>query len=60
MERITKKMFEDYLNEMKLTEEEMIIGGKNRKGKYGTMLRNHDKIAFEIAYKEFINNYPNN
>jgi hypothetical protein len=51
--RLTKKNFEEYLNELNVSDEEMIIGGKQRYGRYGTMLRKYDVIAFNVAYREW-------
>lgn len=55
----TKKEYENYLNEigLSLDEDYFIIGGKKRKsGKYGTMLRKHDPIAFEVGYNDWERN----
>lgn len=54
---ITKKEYEQYLNEIGecLSEEQFIIGGKFRRMEYGTALRKYDPIAFEIGYREYIN-----
>lgn len=51
----TKKEYEKYLNEigLSLDEDHFIIGGKKRKGKYGTMLRKHDPIAFSVGYNDW-------
>lgn len=51
----TKKEYENYLNSIgtSLSEEEFIIGGKFRRGKYGTMLRKYDPIAFEVGFNEW-------
>ena len=50
--RITKKDFEQQLNELPVKEDDLIIGGKQRRGNYGTMLRRYDPIAFEVAYSD--------
>lgn len=52
---LTRKDYELYLNDLgeQFSENEFIIGGKERDGKYGTMLRRHDKIAFEAGYREW-------
>ena len=54
----TKKQYEEYLNEIGevLSEEEFIIGGKMRNGKYGTMLKKYDPIAFNVGYNEWKQN----
>lgn len=57
----TKKDFEMWLNACSPEEdsERWIIGGKNRycsRENYGTMLKRYDKIAFEVAYKEWKEN----
>ena len=51
----TKKEYEKYLNEigLSLDEDHFIIGGKKRNGKYGTMLRKHDPIAFEVGFRDW-------
>ena len=51
----TKKEYEIYLNSIgaSLSPEEFIIGGKFRRGKYGTMLRKYDPIAFEVGFNEW-------
>ena len=51
----TKKEYEIYLNSIgaSLSQEEFIIGGKFRRGKYGTMLRKYDPIAFEVGFNEW-------
>jgi hypothetical protein len=54
--RLSRKKCEDYLNWLgEGKEEKYIIGGKMRwslyaKKKYGTCLRRHDPIAFEVYY----------
>ena len=56
---ITRKAFESYLDGigLSLSSEEWIIGGKDRSRSlyYGRMLRKHDPIAFEVGYKEWLN-----
>lgn len=57
----TKKDFEMWLNgnSPEPDSEEWVIGGKNRycyRANYGTMLKRYDKIAFEIAYREWKEN----
>lgn len=50
----TKKNYEEYLNGLGYEDtEKMIIGGKMRRGKFGTMMRKHDPIAFEVGYREW-------
>lgn len=51
---MTRKEYQEFLNELGycLSEDNFIIGGKYRKGKYGDMLRKYDPIAFEVGYKE--------
>lgn len=51
----TRKEYEQYLNDcMPSIGEHMIIGGKMRKGEYGTMIRRYDPIAFEVGFNEWI------
>lgn len=57
----TKKDFEMWLNACspEPESERWVIGGKNRychRENYGTMLKRYDKIAFEIAYREWKEN----
>ena len=51
----SRAQYERYLNSigMEEVEEYMIIGGKMRKGLYGTMLRKHDPTAFNVGYNEW-------
>lgn len=51
---ITRKQHEAYLNEIgeSLPETSLIIGGKLRKGKYGSLIRKYDPIAFEVSFQE--------
>ncbi len=53
----TKQNYEKWLNEIgkSLSKEEFWFGGKNhhRYGKYGTSMRKHDPIAFEVGFREF-------
>ena len=51
----TKKNYEEYLNEIGdvLPEESFIMAGKFRRGKYGSMLRKHDPIAFQVGFNEW-------
>lgn len=53
--KYTKKQYEEYLNELgeSLSEEEFVMGGKMRRGKYGTMQRKHDPIGFELGYHDW-------
>lgn len=53
----TRKQYENFLNELGFEDDDdkMTIGGKLRKGMYGTMLRKHDPIAFEVGFREFEN-----
>ena len=53
--KYTKKQYEEYLNELgeSLSEEEFIMGGKMRLGKYGTMQRKHNPIGFEVGYNDW-------
>ena len=55
----TRKAFELYLDEigLSLSSEEWIIGGKDRSCSqyYGRMLRKHDPVAFEVGYREWLN-----
>ena len=52
-------MYEKYLDEVgkSLSSEEFIIGGKQRVGRYGYLLRKYDPIKFEVWYYEWANNY---
>lgn len=54
---ITKKEYEQYLNEIGecFDEDKFIIGGKFRRMKYGTALRKYDPIAFEVCYRDYVN-----
>ncbi len=58
MVRKTKKRYEALLNGLGecANEEDFIMGGKMRRGKYGTMQRKYDPIAFEVGYKEYVRN----
>ena len=56
----TKKNYEEYLNQNSPSQgsDEWIIGGKIRmnemwSNKYGTAIRKHDPIAFEVGYNEW-------
>lgn len=55
----SKKEYQEFLNEVgeNLPEEEFIIGGKLRRGKYGDMVRKHDPIGFQVGYNEWKQNY---
>jgi len=55
MKKYTKKAYEQYLNDMSdcVREEDFIMCGKMRHGKYGTMLRKYDPIGFEIGFNEW-------
>jgi hypothetical protein len=56
--KITKTAYVEYLNNVGFeTEDNMVIGGKLRKGKYGNALRKYDPIAFEVGYNERIMEY---
>lgn len=56
----TKKAYVDYLNNLSFSYNECWIGGKNifhdNRCKYGSYLRKHDPIAFEVGYREWKNN----
>ena len=60
---ITRKQYQQYLNEIgeSLSDEEFVIGGKFRKRycntKYGNALRKYDSIAFEVGYREYVNEH---
>ena len=56
--RKTRKQYERYLNEIGecLDEEKFIVGGKMRRGKYGTMMRKHDPVCFNVGYSEYVMN----
>ena len=53
----TKQNYENWLNEIgkSLSKEEFWFGDKNyhQYGKYGTSMRKHDPIAFEVGFREF-------
>ncbi len=58
--KATKKKYEEYLNDTSPEQgsEEWIIGGVIRmslmwRNQYGTALRKHDTIAFEVGYQEW-------
>ena len=55
MKTRTKKDYENFLNEIgkSLSEDEFIIAGKQRTGKYGSLIRKHDPIAFEVGFIEW-------
>lgn len=55
MSKYTRKAYEEYLNELSdsICEEAFIMGGKKRRGKYGTAQRKYDPIAFEIGFHEW-------
>ena len=57
--KLTRKAYEEYLNETgeSLSEDEFIIAGKQRTGKYGGLIRKHDPIAFEVGYREWKSEY---
>lgn len=56
--RKTKKVYEEFLNSIAVTYEQCWIGGKNifydERKKYGTYLRKHDPIAFNLGYNEWV------
>ena len=61
MKKKTKKAYEEYLNELSPARgsDEWIVGGTIRmsqmwQSKYGTALREYDKIAFEAGYQEWL------
>lgn len=58
--KYTRDNYVKYLNELSpdFDSPEWIIGGKDRDigtQNYGVMLRKHDKIAFEVGYREWCN-----
>jgi hypothetical protein len=60
MSKITKKMYEEHLNNNSPEQgsDEWIIGGSIRMGymwqrKYGTAIRKHDPIGFQVGFNEF-------
>lgn len=57
--KITKAMYEKYLDEigLALSPDEFIIGGKQRTGRYGYLLRKYNSIAFEVGFNEWANNF---
>lgn len=56
----TKKAYEHLLNELgqSLYEEDFWFGGKNyyRFGTYGSSMRRHDPILFEVGYSDWKRN----
>jgi len=52
-------MYEKYLDEigLALSPDEFIIGGKQRTGRYGYLLRKYNSIAFEVGFNEWANNF---
>lgn len=59
MKTKTKKAYEEYLNDLTVCyDASYVIGGKFRSSyyvsrKYGTALRKHDPIAFEVGFYEW-------
>lgn len=53
MGKKTRKDYEIYLNGIGASEDDMIIGGKLRRGRYGTMLRKYDPIGFAVGFREY-------
>ncbi len=55
-----KKTYVEYLNNIDVSYDMCWIGGKNifhdRRCKYGSYLRKHDPIAFEVGYNEWVSN----
>ncbi len=56
MKSKTKTEYQQYLNEMgdTISDDDWIMGGKKRKGRYGNALRRHDPIAFEVGYNDWV------
>jgi hypothetical protein len=61
MTKLTKLAYEEYLNDLSsdLAEDTFIIGGKNylwarNANKYGTVLRQHDSVAFQVGYNDWV------
>ncbi|QEK11126.1 hypothetical protein FQB35_01415 [Crassaminicella thermophila] len=53
--KITKKMYEEYLNTLGVPKADMYEnGGRCRGKKYGTWLRRNDKEAFDIGYNAYV------
>lgn len=55
--KFNRDKFEKVLNESREFDPEddnFIIGGKLRRGRYGTMLRRHDPQAFNVAYHDWL------
>jgi hypothetical protein len=56
----TKKQYEEYLNELgddmgDTLPERRINGGRMpNKSKYGTWMKTHDPVAFNVGYNEFV------
>jgi len=60
MAKITKKMYEEYLNGISPAQgdEQWIIGGTIRmlhmwKNQFGKAIRKYDPIRFEVGFREF-------
>lgn len=55
MMKITKKMYEDYLNNLGVPENEKLEnGGKYRGKKYGSWLRRNHKESFDTGYNQYV------
>jgi hypothetical protein len=50
--KATRKNYEAFLNGL-FGFWEGYIGGKMRHGNYGSLLRRHDPIAFEVGFNEY-------
>ena len=53
----TRRNYERHLNEMSVSYEMCWIGGRNifydQRCKYGSSMRKHDPIAFEVGFNEW-------
>jgi hypothetical protein len=58
MSKDTKKQYEDFLNEIGITEDDKKSNGGRISDhyKYGTWLRRNDCIAFECGFSDYKNN----
>jgi len=60
MKTKTRKDYENYLNEMSVSYDMCWFGGKNYfydgRAKYGSSMRKHDPIAFEVGFNDWSRN----
>lgn len=52
MNRLSRKEFEEVLNELPVSDEDLVIAKRHRNGNHGTMLRRYDDVAFNAAYHD--------